>query len=408
MQLLITEGEKKALKATQEGFSCIGLVGVYGWKDGKRERLLPSLERIAWKDRQAIIVFDSDAADNPNVRDAESRLAKQLTDRGAIVRVVRLPGAAGAEGKPQKVGLDDFLVAHDSAELRKLLDAASEPDPVDPAAVKGDGGSIDAANEAEDFLKAITVDDVPRLRFWRGSFLQWRQQAYRDVASSEVRGELIQFLNSRYEKLTRSKVSDVLDQLQAQSMLPGAVEPPAWLEKKPNGWAANEMIAAKNALVHLPSLVRGERCTAVPTPQFFSTVAVDFEFELNAPRPDKWLSFLSQLWPEDPESISTLQEWFGYCLTADTRLQKMLFLIGPKRSGKGTIARVLRDDWSGERGWADIGQLLQQFRAVATDRQVVGRDQRRASERSQRPGRDRRTAAFNQWRRFVDGRPQAS
>ena len=37
-----------------------------------------------------------------------------------------------------------------------------------------------------------------------------------------------------------------------------------------------------------------------------------------------------------------LQEWFGYCLTADTRQQKILMLIGPKRSGKGTIARVLR------------------------------------------------------------------
>jgi len=32
---------------------------------------------------------------------------------------------------------------------------------------------------------------------------------------------------------------------------------------------------------------------------------------------------------------------FGYCLTADTRQHKAFILIGPKRSGKGTIARVL-------------------------------------------------------------------
>jgi putative DNA primase/helicase len=32
---------------------------------------------------------------------------------------------------------------------------------------------------------------------------------------------------------------------------------------------------------------------------------------------------------------------FGYCLMADTRQQKAFKLIGPKRSGKGTIARVL-------------------------------------------------------------------
>lgn len=36
-----------------------------------------------------------------------------------------------------------------------------------------------------------------------------------------------------------------------------------------------------------------------------------------------------------------MQEWFGYCLTGDTSQQKMLLIVGPKRSGKGTLARVL-------------------------------------------------------------------
>src|SRR5262249_16707043 len=36
-----------------------------------------------------------------------------------------------------------------------------------------------------------------------------------------------------------------------------------------------------------------------------------------------------------------LQDWFGYCLTPDTSQQKILMLVGPKRSGKGTIARIL-------------------------------------------------------------------
>jgi putative DNA primase/helicase len=48
------------------------------------------------------------------------------------------------------------------------------------------------------------------------------------------------------------------------------------------------------------------------------------------------------LWPSDQQSIDLLQEWFGYCLTPDTRQQKMLMMLGPKRSGKGTICRVLR------------------------------------------------------------------
>lgn len=45
---------------------------------------------------------------------------------------------------------------------------------------------------------------------------------------------------------------------------------------------------------------------------------------------------------DDAQSIDTLSEWFGYSLLPDTRHHKLLMLIGPPRSGKGTIARVLR------------------------------------------------------------------
>jgi putative DNA primase/helicase len=55
------------------------------------------------------------------------------------------------------------------------------------------------------------------------------------------------------------------------------------------------------------------------------------------------LKFLGELWPDDAESIACLQEWFGLLLVPDTRHQKILFLLGPRRGGKGTIARVLRE-----------------------------------------------------------------
>jgi putative DNA primase/helicase len=37
-----------------------------------------------------------------------------------------------------------------------------------------------------------------------------------------------------------------------------------------------------------------------------------------------------------------LQELFGYCLTGDTSQQKAFLIVGPPRSGKGTIAKVLK------------------------------------------------------------------
>jgi putative DNA primase/helicase len=62
-----------------------------------------------------------------------------------------------------------------------------------------------------------------------------------------------------------------------------------------------------------------------------------------------WLDFLNDLWPDDAESIDTLQEIAGYLLTARTDLQKFFMIIGPPRSGKGTIIRVLTALLGGDR-----------------------------------------------------------
>ena len=78
------------------------------------------------------------------------------------------------------------------------------------------------------------------------------------------------------------------------------------------------------------------------TPRFFSTQKpLGFDVDPAAPKPEHWLKFLGELWPGDPQSVEALQQFFGYCLTPDTRQQKAFLLVGPPRAGKGTIARVL-------------------------------------------------------------------
>lgn len=61
----------------------------------------------------------------------------------------------------------------------------------------------------------------------------------------------------------------------------------------------------------------------------------------DATEPSNWHQFLKSVWPDDPGLIGTLQEVFGYLLASDTSQQKIFMMVGPKRSGKGTIARVL-------------------------------------------------------------------
>jgi hypothetical protein len=110
--LYITEGEKKALKAVQEGLPCIALSGVWSWratvgKDGTKGPL-PEFDGLVLRGRVVFIVYDSDLATNEKVQRAEAALADELRRRGATVSRIPLP--AGPDGA--KVGLDDYLVTH--------------------------------------------------------------------------------------------------------------------------------------------------------------------------------------------------------------------------------------------------------------------------------------------------------
>jgi putative DNA primase/helicase len=77
-------------------------------------------------------------------------------------------------------------------------------------------------------------------------------------------------------------------------------------------------------------------------PRLFVLNAIETEYQPGATAP-KWERFLEELWPEDAVSREALQEWFGLCLTDETRFQKGLILVGPARGGKGTIARTKRN-----------------------------------------------------------------
>ncbi|HTM54853.1 MAG TPA: phage/plasmid primase, P4 family [Pirellulales bacterium] len=203
---------------------------------------------------------------------------------------------------------------------------------------------LDPATEAGEMLTSMTIDLASRLRFWRGDFLLYSLGAYRPISKAETRANLIRHLNLTYSQVTKRVTGDVLDQLTAQAILPSFVEPQTWIKKSETDWPASEVIAAKNGLVNLKILAQGsDACIRPPTPRFFSTWALEFPADPHAPAPAKWLQFLDELWVDDPQTIDTLQEIFGYLVAGGTWMQKLFFLIGPKRAGKGVVARVLRN-----------------------------------------------------------------
>ena len=136
----------------------------------------------------------------------------------------------------------------------------------------------------------------------------------------------------------RSMVSDVLDALESYCYSQyGNLQAPCWLGQCRARRDQNDIISFKNGLLHVPT---GELIE--PTPDYFTYMALGYDYEPDADPPIEWYAFLESVWPGDEESIGMLQEWFGYVVSNLTSLHKMLLMVGPPRSGKGTILRVLR------------------------------------------------------------------
>jgi putative DNA primase/helicase len=182
------------------------------------------------------------------------------------------------------------------------------------------------------------------LHHHRGVFYEWDGSSWPEAGADKLRAHLYAFLD-RCQSKTKGgfclvkpnalMVGGVLDALRAASHLDAAISPPAWLDGV-DGPPAQEIIACASGLLHLPTSRLHPH-----TPSYFNHHALDFAYVPHAPEPRQWIAFLSQIWPGDPESISTLQQICGYLLTVDTSQQKAVLIVGPKRSGQGTIARVL-------------------------------------------------------------------
>jgi putative DNA primase/helicase len=181
-----------------------------------------------------------------------------------------------------------------------------------------------------------------------GAFEAYDGRAWPEVEDRALRARIYNFFaGKQYEHVTKNdrelrpfdpttrKIADLVDALKAYTHVSQQVAAPAWLDGS-HTIAATELISLENGLLHIPT-----RTLFDHTPDFYTSWSLPYSYDEKAPKPARWLAFLDELWPDDNETRDALQEWFGYLLSGDTRQQKMLMFIGPRRSGKGTICRVI-------------------------------------------------------------------
>jgi putative DNA primase/helicase len=196
--------------------------------------------------------------------------------------------------------------------------------------------------------KKFTINGMLTLWRHRGCFWSWTGSYFARADDETIRTQIWTFLEQAKKlnkasgkkivpfKPKRANVDEVADALIALCQLDEHIDPPAWLPPhdttKP---PAGEFFACGNGLLHLPS---GKLHAA--TPAYFCLNASTVQYEAKAKAP-QWAAFLRQLLGKDQQAIALLQDWFGYLLTPDTSQQKICGIFGPKRSGKGTLARIM-------------------------------------------------------------------
>ncbi|MFI0144379.1 phage/plasmid primase, P4 family [Streptomyces globisporus] len=208
------------------------------------------------------------------------------------------------------------------------------PDPGNPMAV------------ARALMPAWERDGLPTLRHWRGEWMNWSGAHWSELDEGGMRADLyprvehayFETVNSEGEVKqvawapTRRKIADLMEAVQAVAHLPSSTDAPSWIGRT----GPRTVVACRNGVLDVKT-----RKLLPSTPAFFNIVSSPLDYDPATPPPAAWLAFLESLWPGDQQAKDALQEWFGYVISGRTDLQKALLLVGAKRSGKGTIARIL-------------------------------------------------------------------
>ena len=225
------------------------------------------------------------------------------------------------------------------------------------------------------------------LRQYHGDWYVWNGVVYREVPEGELNAALYERIKADFDAKSKEAqarkdekrevarpvhgtlLANVRLALQSKVIVPSSLTAPCWIGERQD-IQAGDLLVAPNGLFSLQALAEGRYEPLPLTPRLFSPVGLDYAIQADAPPPTTWLTFLSQLWPKDAKCIETLQEWFGYCLTQDTRQHKMLLIVGPPRSGKSTIARILAEIVGKHNV---IGQQMSSFRGEFALQPLLGK-----------------------------------
>lgn len=367
-----------------EGEPSVDVIVNAGWERAKtasRKRSMVATtmragagKEIAWRDEytaalknasEVVIVADRDLAGYRHAK----LVADKLAGAGVTVKVVQSRTTRRKDDVVEHIadgGTFADLVRVSSSQLDSLITKleAREPEAATPGLDRSDKFTLsddenvwpnpgDPRGVAMHFIDMQFRDADERLllKFWRDDFYVWTGTHWRVIIVKELQSMLEEKLHDAvfrvpleedgivtgYEEkkfpLTHARVKDITHFLESLCLIALPGEPPVWLDGSHTDGGL--LIAMKNGLLNVDA-----RTLENHTPSYFNLTSLPFGYRKSA-RCAEWQSFLQSVWIDDPKSIRLLQEIMGLLVSGETKYQKIAMLVGPPRSGKGTIGDTI-------------------------------------------------------------------
>lgn len=318
--ILIAEGTKQTLAAASWApphVLVVGICGCWGWSSNQIGK--PELEALGVRGRTVIIAMDGDRTSNPKVFDAADRLSRHLTDVLGVseVRYIDLP-VGGTNG------IDDLLgVTEDRASaMATLIERASPKPGKRPTKTSGaaaewfDKNDLKVADLCRDIASSVdlAVDAAGQIWTYKdGVFVP------EDPCVAGASQRLGNLFKPTHVTNIRLYLANLLRE-QGRVLPSGDVIPTHGLINVKNGMLD---FARRQVLPH--------------DPKYLSMVQLDIHWDPSAKCPtfDAWLPTVVG------DQHMDLMETAGMMLCPWIANRKVLFAVGPTRSGKSTFLRIL-------------------------------------------------------------------
>lgn len=190
-----------------------------------------------------------------------------------------------------------------------------------------------------------TSDDTVTLRYHHNRWVVWDGHKYAPRMPEMVKGDLYRWLDTcklvqsgkgasvpKKYLATTGRVRNIMEAM--SNFCPVEGDAPVWLDNNPT--PVRDLIVFKNGILNVQTMEMMQN-----DPTLFTYNGLPFDYDPDADY-SWWSDLVYDILGGDADRIRLLQQWFGYNMVSDVSQEKLMFFIGPPRSGKGTMTEALK------------------------------------------------------------------